>query len=261
MTKTSYLYLVTMIAILLAFGGCNGGDDDDDDTAPAEVEGDEAGECDDGVDNDQDGLTDCDDDGCENASACVGDDDDVTSDDDDDTTGDDDDTAGLCEGADVCDGDYEIENAPDLDAIQLCSEITGDLRFDNLDSWATDIDLPCLTTVWEGFYVDGNDSLTSLSMSKLETVWGRFEIQYNDAMEHLDLGSLTMVDSYVYFKDNDSISTLDGMQSLATVDEVIYITDNNCLSQEEAEAFAAAVDVGYPDESWIDGNGADYPCN
>jgi hypothetical protein len=43
---------------------------DDDDTTPAEVEGDEAGECDDGVDNDQDGLTDCDDDGCAAATGC-----------------------------------------------------------------------------------------------------------------------------------------------------------------------------------------------
>ena len=56
-----------------------------------EIEGDEAGECDDGVDNDQDGATDCDDEGCVNATMCTGDDDDATSDDDDATPGDDDD--------------------------------------------------------------------------------------------------------------------------------------------------------------------------
>ena len=40
MTKTSYLYLVAMIGVLIALGGCDGGADDDvtgddDDTAPA----------------------------------------------------------------------------------------------------------------------------------------------------------------------------------------------------------------------------------
>ena len=36
------------------------------------IEGDAAGECDDGVDNDQDGLADCEDDGCAAAAACTG---------------------------------------------------------------------------------------------------------------------------------------------------------------------------------------------
>jgi alpha-glucosidase len=58
-----------------------------------EVEGDEAGECTDGVDNDQDGPTDCDDPGCATATACTGDDDDSAGDDDDDSAGDDDDSA------------------------------------------------------------------------------------------------------------------------------------------------------------------------
>jgi hypothetical protein len=47
--------------LLLALAGCN----------PV-IEGDEAGECDDGVDNDQDGTTDCDDSGCEAAFRCEG---------------------------------------------------------------------------------------------------------------------------------------------------------------------------------------------
>ena len=52
------------------------------------VEGDEAGECDDGVDNDQDGALDCDDEGCAIATACA-DDDDIAGDDDDDDDDDD----------------------------------------------------------------------------------------------------------------------------------------------------------------------------
>ena len=68
--------LLSLLALGLLFvTGCD-----------AEVEGDAAGECDDGVDNDQDGDADCADDGCAAAAACAGD--------DDDTAGDDDDSAG-----------------------------------------------------------------------------------------------------------------------------------------------------------------------
>jgi hypothetical protein len=50
------------------------------------VEGANTGECSDGVDNDEDGFTDCDDTDCANRSNCLGDDDDDTTGDDDDDT-------------------------------------------------------------------------------------------------------------------------------------------------------------------------------
>ena len=57
--------LLSLLALGLLFGlpACH-----------AEVEGDEAGECSDGVDNDQDGSLDCSDEGCAIATACGGDD-------------------------------------------------------------------------------------------------------------------------------------------------------------------------------------------
>ena len=73
------------LAVLVPQSGCP--------SASAVIEGDEEGECSDGVDNDQDSLTDCADEGCAAATACVGDDDDATGDDDDSTTSDDDDSA------------------------------------------------------------------------------------------------------------------------------------------------------------------------
>ena len=81
MTWNSWFVWMLMLILPLLLLGCP------EDT---EVEGDEAGECSDGVDNDQDGRADCDDPGCNAATACEGDDDD-TSDDDDTTPGDDDD--------------------------------------------------------------------------------------------------------------------------------------------------------------------------
>ena len=53
-----------MTLMLLLGLGCNRGEGE------AEVEGDEAGECDDGADNDQDGLFDCEDQGCFGSPAC-----------------------------------------------------------------------------------------------------------------------------------------------------------------------------------------------
>ena len=93
-----------LLAILMGMAwvlGCpgNGGDDDDssgpgdDDDATGEIEGDEAGECSDGADNDQDGMFDCDDPGCYGSPDCAGDDDDAADDDDDDDAADDDDDA------------------------------------------------------------------------------------------------------------------------------------------------------------------------
>ncbi len=74
--------LIVLPALLL-FAGCQ--------TSGENVEGDEPGECDDGADNDQDGLVDCYDLGCSNAGECADDDDHADDDDaaDDDVADDD----------------------------------------------------------------------------------------------------------------------------------------------------------------------------
>jgi hypothetical protein len=54
-------------ALCLALTACNGGDKDADDLTP---EGQTPGDCNDGADNDGDGLFDCDDDGCFGAPDC-----------------------------------------------------------------------------------------------------------------------------------------------------------------------------------------------
>jgi hypothetical protein len=67
--------LAVVLALAVAQAGCGslGGDDPDatetiDPDAP--FEGDDAGECEDGADNDRDGLFDCDDPDCANAPVC-----------------------------------------------------------------------------------------------------------------------------------------------------------------------------------------------
>ena len=67
------LCLAVSLVALTVLAGCPGqiGEPDDDDTTSGEIEGDEAGECDDSVDNDQDGFADCEDSGCADATMCA----------------------------------------------------------------------------------------------------------------------------------------------------------------------------------------------
>ncbi len=125
----SFLGLLILIAVQT---GCPAGD----------VEGDEAGECDDGVDNDQDGVTDCADDGCFAATVCAeGDDDDATGD-DDDATGDDDDSSGDDDDSSGDDDDSagdDDDSAGDDDDSAGCGD--GDLDgFDDEACGGTDCD-------------------------------------------------------------------------------------------------------------------------
>jgi len=124
--------LLTLLGILVLLG-CPADD---------EFEGDAQGECEDGVDNDGDGQTDCADSGCTGAPACAGDDDtgdDDTGDDDtgDDDTGDDDDSSGvLPEVAETCGVVYSVHFLTDE---LLAYRIDGGEPYEELE---VDLDSP-----------------------------------------------------------------------------------------------------------------------
>ncbi|HCH66291.1 MAG TPA: hypothetical protein DFR83_26035, partial [Deltaproteobacteria bacterium] len=72
MTKFRALASVGVVSILLQ--GCaedESGKPDDEGTPAEAYEGDDDGECSDGVDNDRNGLFDCDDPGCTGAPDCA----------------------------------------------------------------------------------------------------------------------------------------------------------------------------------------------
>ena len=102
------------IAVLvLGFTACSTEDE------PEEFEGDVAGECEDGADNDRDGLFDCADDDCAGSTSCVGadGDGDIDADGDADEEGDGDFPA--------CSGDEECDDGVFCNGVETCHPETG----------------------------------------------------------------------------------------------------------------------------------------
>ena len=151
--------LALSLGILLTLAGCPGHigepDDDangDDDTTQGEVEGDEAGECDDGVDNDLDGYADCEDSSCADATVCVDADGDGWSIQDGDC---DDADPGAHPGADEtpCDGvdndcDPDTGDEPDADGdghtvCEECDDSDPDVSPDETEETCDGVDNDC----------------------------------------------------------------------------------------------------------------------
>lgn len=63
----------------------------------------------------------------------------------------------------------------------------------------------------------------------------------------------------LWILSNPSLTSLEGRASLDSVGEDLSIRYNACLSQDEAEAFAASIDVG--GTLYLSDNGANYPCD
>ncbi len=109
--KDMVLVLVVCFALLGACGGAS---------SAGEIEGDEPGECDDGADNDGDGLFDCNDSNCAGSLACSGGDADADSDSDSDSDSDTDADASGC-GDQNCADDEDASSCPD-DCPAFCGD-------------------------------------------------------------------------------------------------------------------------------------------
>ena len=131
-------------------GGCNATDKGeqgaDEEVKPGDYEGDDAGECRDGADNDQDGYFDCQDNGCWDSPDC-------------DSAGDADVDADADADADVdVDTDTDTETVPCTDPICDLTEVEISVRYDwiPIDLLAALSFCPCYTTyAGEGLVVPG----------------------------------------------------------------------------------------------------------
>ncbi len=113
-----------LITVFLLAAGC--GDKDETGLDPADAyEGDEAGECSDGADNDRDGLFDCDDPGCQGGPDCEGDTDtDTDADTDTDTDADSDADADTDADSDT---DADTDADTDIEPLTVADLGAGDL--------------------------------------------------------------------------------------------------------------------------------------
>lgn len=167
-----------------------------------------------------------------------------------------------CKDSELVNGEWEGDvNTGDIPALCVdydCRSVSGNLtvEFSNLSDLA---DLACLTLVEGDLTIRSNDSLTTLSgLDSLTEVEGNIFIDYSEALSTLSgldslekvgealfiggyiygatsivslegLGSVTDV-GYLYVWSNDSLQTLDGLDSLAHVEERIDISDNASLT-------------------------------
>lgn len=115
-------------------------------------------------------------------------------------------------GSMVCDegaweGDHDVENAADIEAIAGYTEVTGELRI--IGTSLTGLaGLECLNAVGERLWIDDNDSLTS----------------------NLDgLDNLSTIGLYLEITNNDTLANLDGLSGLTSIGESIMVIQNSIL--------------------------------
>ncbi|MBN93764.1 MAG: hypothetical protein CL928_06770 [Deltaproteobacteria bacterium] len=223
-------------------------------------EGNEPGECEDGIDNDGDGQEDCLDSGCVGAPVCndedaeggdgVGtddddsgsDDDDTTAADDDDTTGDDDDTTGddddsagppplpdLPADASIHFGDVTI--ASEAEAEAFCSHydtVVGSLHV--LGASLSQLEpLACLRWV-EGDVRVSATALVALSLPELATVSGGLLVEDNEQLQVVDLPELVVVGGDLAITGQPLLTSYD-LQRLVEVGEDLTVAYVTALSE------------------------------
>jgi hypothetical protein len=183
-----FFLLLSALGLLLVLSACGptaSGDSHD----PAAEEGDDPNECRDGVDNDDNGLYDCDDPGCVASPDCTGDDDDATPPgddddatppgDDDDATppGDDDDATPPGDDDDDDDVWFEVCNYLDNyeDLYTIYSWAPGDQdwveEFDSILAWG---DCQDIGPYWPDYWIF--------------TAMDEFEVWYCTGVTYVDSG-------------------------------------------------------------------------
>ena len=236
MTGYQFLSLALCLCVLPACG-------DKEDTGPqppVEYEGDEAGECTDGADNDQDGLFDCDDEGCQGSPDCGEADADTDADTDSDSDADSDADTDADTDADSdadtdvvcipCKGNFAITNSFDLEEAARCERISGYLYLTGQD-WLSDIELPCLEEVGGRLYIYDNTAISTLAgLSSLQAVGGGLDIGENDALGSVEgLSSLASIGGDLTVDGNDILADLNGLSGLQSVGGTIHVMNNQVM--------------------------------
>jgi len=109
-----------------------------------------------------------------------------------------------------CDGNYNIINENNLEAVEFCASVTGYLKFIE-EGWLQSIFLPCLTWIGDDLYLHDNSSLSDLDgLSNLVSVGGDLHIDQNISLKSLGgLSSLAVVNGQLWLHLNPSLTMID----------------------------------------------------
>jgi hypothetical protein len=156
-----------------------------------------------------------------------------------------------------------VEDADDIDRLQGCSYVAGDLIIDGtaLGSLAG---LEGLHAVGGSLVVRDNAALASLQgLGGLVQVDGDVAIERNPLVQNLaGLSWLMDVGGSLRIRDNLDLSSVDGLFGMVRLGgSLLSITDNPALSTCDAEDLAAALEArGFTGEVEIWGNEDVGPC-
>lgn len=235
-------------------------------TPPAvEYEGDEPGECSDDADNDQDGLFDCDDEGCAGSDVCA------TTTTTTGTTGTTSTTGtsttettgtpstpttstwttGTTSPTDFEEwtlyGDYNISNSLDIMLLAGVTTITGNLDIEPGEGLVNLHGLESLTEVGGILTISGSDDSSFISLeglNNLNRVGGDVIITHDSLSDLSGLDSLELIGSNLIIAYCDILDNISGLYALRSIGENLDIYGNRNLCQSDATLFSLMVDVG-----------------
>ena len=162
----------------------------------------------------------------------TGDDDDDVGDDDDDA-GDDDATPVDCDAAAHCEGAQSVANTTGLANVSLCRTIGGSLSLAGLD----EVELPCLESIGEDLWIEGDATIERLSLPALVTVGQNVEVSENTALIALDIPLLTSVGADLDISGNAFLPTVE-LPRLVSVGEDVTFSHNVSSTRIELDELA-----------------------
>ena len=139
----------------------------------------------------------------------------------------------------VCDSTMVVGTPADLEAIEHCESLYGSLRVED-QPWLTRLDLDRLERIERYLVISRNTALTDVSLPALETVGVDLWVEDNPSLAGFSVHALTDVgiqyhemsetDTTLRVAGNQSLATLEGLDSLEDVIADFEIVDNDALS-------------------------------
>lgn len=185
--------------------------------------------------------------------------------------------------AETCEGDYLITSQADLQVLETCTVITGNLVLQ--DTTITDLaPLANLTNIGGSLILNNNDSLTSLAgldnltnvggsvdiddnnlvtslepLSNLQTIGGFLDIGNTALTDLTGLGALESIGGELFINQNEQMTSLTGLDSLVSIGGYLEITGNPQLISvnglESLTSISGGIYIGFDAASGgIDGN-------